>query len=172
MNWARNHKISLFLSFWMLWSTVGIKLYLEYCACHEAIQASLFKPDEASCPTGVFVVAAFEESEDADHEHACCKSEPASPPSNASCCSIQENIPGCPPEGCDSQDVQEYRVTNPYLLSGQDWPEFSVALTGWSPLLLDQEYLPFQDQPVVVPFHPSPHPTGREFRIRFQSFLC
>lgn len=172
MNWARNHKISMFLSFWMLWSTVGIKLYLEYCACHEAIQASLFMPDDESCPTGVFAIVNFPEEEDAEHQHACCSPEKLPVAPEPSCCKSDSTIPSCPPEGCDSHDVQEYKVTTPFLLSGQDLPVFAVAITRISPLLLVPEHHYAEESLNDIPFHSSPHPTGRQCRIAFQSFLC
>lgn len=172
MQWARNQRMGIFLSFWMLWSTVGIKLYLEYCACHEAIQTSLFAPDDSACLSGTIVSLDAHVSEDGHPEHGCCQTTTPVEPTAHSCCSASADLPVCPPEGCDSQDVQEYRVTTPFLLSGQDWPVFQA------PMLVSRPHLSLQEIRVesstLLKRSQQDYflPAGRQNRILFQSFQC
>lgn len=171
MHWARDRRLGFLLSFWLLWSTVGIKLYLEYCACHEAIQASLFAPEDKSCGTDKWADYVAMGDEHAGEAHGCCLPPDSEAPASASCCKAGHDIPVCPPEGCDSHEVREFKVSTPFLLSSHDWPD--VHPCAFLPITSFE--VPEREAAVADHFPVERHEcsySSRFYRILYESFLC
>lgn len=159
MNWFRNSRLSLFLSFWMLWSTAGIKLYLEYCSCAEDLKLSIFESHDNKCSDHEVAALIGDQQSGEEDDHNCCKS--------------TMDTPTCPPEGCDSQDVQEYKVQSPFIPSASDelnadLPPF-LATGLLASLQVDGDI--FREK-INNEWPDHLYRSALQYRIYLQSFLC
>jgi hypothetical protein len=159
VKWFRDSRLNLFLSFWLLWSTVGIKVYLEYCSCAQDIHFNLFEVQNNSCSDGGDYIVNINHSKTGDIK-------------TKSCCTAKAEVPECPPKGCDSQDVQEFKVHSPFIPSSSDRLSIEFDLDVFAAIHADAINERYTINPVYSLQLSDVYLSSLEYRVLIQSFLC
>jgi hypothetical protein len=153
----------------MLWSSVGIKLYIQYCLCFDKISTSLVELPRDPCHT------------ERDEQPACHKliaDKPACHHSgekdDAHCAIASEKQASecCNEHTCQSNQSQEFKIVSPFLLSqvsSEDvLPDFTPALPITYPKLTSLEFL----QPTITIEDPPVLKSASELFLLHEAILC
>lgn len=168
MSWARNPWFSIVLASWMLWSSVGIKLYIQYCLCFDQISTSLVELPSDPCHS---------EQSEKPTCHKLVADKPAChhPGEKESCCSVAteaQAIECCSDHECQSNQSQEFKIASPFLLSqissDDALPDFTPALSITYHELFSFEFL----QPTILIEDPPVLKTASKLFLLHETFLC